>query len=169
MLGKGCRPDPNNTFKKKNNSKSMYSQYNKCLMIRPLLNLTGLTASSTDHFCNEDVFSRSRKRKCMQWMHLHMSYSCLTDFVHHRKLQRSVGPYVSYLTQSVQDITTSALLKVSLKIRTGSISNTKCTRTKHLWLACREVLSIISLRAVQYNAADADQLTCMMEGDFLFL
>ncbi len=34
-------------------------------------------------------------------MHLHMSYSCLTDSVHHRKLQRSVGPYVSYLTQSV--------------------------------------------------------------------
>ena len=32
---------------------------------------------------------------------------CLTDFVHHRKLQRSVGPYVSYLTQSVQGKTFS--------------------------------------------------------------
>ncbi len=38
----------------------------------------------------------------LQGMHLHMSYSCLTDSVHHRKLQRLVGPYVSYLMQSVK-------------------------------------------------------------------
>ncbi len=37
-----------------------------------------------------------------QWgMHLHISHICLVNYVQHRKLQRLIGEYFSYLTQSV--------------------------------------------------------------------
>ena len=34
-------------------------------------------------------------------MLLHISYTCLAEFVHHKQLQRWVGTYLPYLTQSV--------------------------------------------------------------------
>ena len=39
----------------------------------PKRKLLWLTASSTGHFCNEDIFSRCLETKCMQWVLLHMS------------------------------------------------------------------------------------------------
>ncbi len=32
---------------------------------------------------------------------MHISYTCLVKFVHHKELQRSVGTYFSYMTRSV--------------------------------------------------------------------
>ncbi len=49
-----------------------------------------LTASSTDHFCNEDVFSRSRKMKCMQWV--------LYDFPMIAKILQQTGKRCSTIT-----------------------------------------------------------------------
>ena len=38
----------------------------------------------------------------LQGILLHMSYTCLVDFVHLRKLHRSRGMYFPYIPQSVQ-------------------------------------------------------------------
>ncbi len=35
-----------------------------------------LTASSTGHMCNKGTFVRFIKTKCVQWIQLHMSYTC---------------------------------------------------------------------------------------------
>ncbi len=40
-----------------------------------------LTALSTARFCNEGIFSRCLEMKYMQ---LHMCYTCLAEFVHHK-------------------------------------------------------------------------------------
>ena len=81
-----------------------------------------LTASSTGHICNDDIFARSIEMKCVQWILVRMSQrwklvmvidvvnillciyvgsNCLADFVHPRELQRLAGTYFPYLTQSV--------------------------------------------------------------------
>ena len=72
-------------------SRNLYSDNRPCgnfgdtvLYPPPLL---GLTASSTGHICNEDIFARFIETNCMQWIpviYLHMGCTCLAEFVHHR-------------------------------------------------------------------------------------
>ncbi len=75
-----------------------------------------LTVSSTGDCCNEDVFSRSLLTKCM-------SYTCLADFVHPRKLHWSAGTYFPYLMQSV--------LRTLPLVSKFVLDNMRHWRTKH--------------------------------------
>ena len=70
-------------------------------MSRPVHRKFGhrLTASSMGHFCNEDIFQMLRNE--LYAILQHMSYTCLADLVHPRKLRRSAGTYIPCLTQSV--------------------------------------------------------------------
>ena len=64
-----------------------------------------LTTSSTGHICKKDIIARFIEMKWMQsilvGILLHMSHTCLVDFVHPRRLKRSGGTYFPYLTQQV--------------------------------------------------------------------
>ncbi len=71
-----------------------------CVLFR-IDNQHRLTASSTGHSCNGYIFWSFMETMCVQWIKVHMSYTCLVNFVLHKKRQRSAGTYISYLPQSV--------------------------------------------------------------------